>query len=350
MAASIYNSITELTGNTPLLRLTRFSERYQLHVDLLAKLELFNPNHSVKDRIALAMIEDAERRGLIKPGDVIAETTSGNTGIGLAAFAAAKGYHFRVYINDFVSIERSKVIQALGAELIPFSLVPGFADFYASTDGDFVAATRWLVARVREAEPHVHFLQQLENPANPRVHALTTGPEIWRDTQGELDILVASVGTGGTLSGIGRYLKSQYPELHVVAVEPGIGSQPQPDNPDPLEITGVHAFSSQPPERIPANVDHQVIDEVIAVETWQAYQAARELALVEGILVGDSSGAVLYAARQLAARPENQGKRIVILLADGGGNYLSTQLFDHHRPAESLKNANAVQTSQPLLS
>jgi len=349
MAASIYGSITELIGQTPLLRLSRFSEQQGLRAELLGKLELFNPNHSVKDRIALAMIEQAERDGLIKPGDTIAETTSGNTGIGVASIAAAKGYRFRVYINDFVSIERSKIIQAYGAEVVPFSIVPGFADYYEASDGDFVAATRWLVAQVTEAEPNVHFLQQLQNPANPRVHELTTGPEIWRDTQGKLDIFVASVGTGGTLSGTGRYLKSQDPSIHVVAVEPGEGSQPSAQHPEPLEITGVHAFSGQPPERIPPNLDHQVYDETIAVETWQAYQAARQFALAEGVLVGDSSGAVLFAAQQLAARPENQGKRIVLLLADGGANYLSTRLFSHDQPAESLKQATAVQTSQPFL-
>ncbi|WP_380178448.1 PLP-dependent cysteine synthase family protein [Kalamiella sp. sgz302252] len=347
MAAFIYGSITELTGRTPLLRLARFGKG--LKADLIGKLELFNPNHSVKDRIALAMIEQAERDGLIKPGDIIAETTSGNTGIGVAAFAAAKGYRFRVYINDFVSVERSKIIQAYGAEVVPFSTVPGFADYYEASDGDFVAATRWLVAQVKEAEPHVHFLQQLQNPANPQIHERTTGPEIWRDTDGRLDIFVASVGTGGTLSGTGRYLKEQNPAIRVVAVEPGAGSQPSDRRPEPLEITGVHAFSEQPPERIPPNLDHQVYDEVIAVETWQAYQAAREFALAEGVLVGDSSGAVLYAARQLAARPENQGARIVLLLADGGANYLSTELFNHHLPAETLKNATAVQTSQPFL-
>ncbi|RPD99766.1 PLP-dependent cysteine synthase family protein [Candidatus Pantoea deserta] len=349
MAASIYGSITELIGQTPLLRLSRFSEQQGLRAELLGKLELFNPNHSVKDRIALAMIEQAERDGLLKPGDTIAETTSGNTGIGVASIAAAKGYRFRVYINDFVSIERSRIIQAYGAEVVPFSTVPGFADYYASSDGDFVAATRWLVTQVTEAEPDVRFLQQLQNPANPRAHELTTGPEIWRDTQGRLDIFVASVGTGGTLSGTGRFLKSQDPLIHIVAVEPGAGSQPSAQHPEPLEITGVHAFSGQPPERIPPNLDHQVYDETIAVETWQAYQAARQFALTEGVLVGDSSGAVLFAAQQLAARPENEGKRIVLLLADGGANYLSTRLFDHGQPAESLKQATAVQTSQQLL-
>lgn len=349
MAASIYGSIAELIGQTPLLRLSRFSQQQHLKADLIGKLELFNPNHSVKDRIALAMIEQAERDGLLKPGDIIAETTSGNTGIGVAAFAAAKGYRFRVYINDFVSIERSKIIQAYGAEVVPFSTVPGFAEFYEASDGDFVAGTRWLVAQVTEAEPHVHFLQQLQNPANPRIHELTTGPEIWRDTDGELDIFVASVGTGGTLSGTGRYLKAQNPAIRVVAVEPGVDSQPSERQPEPLEITGVHAFSNQPPERVPPNLDAQIYDEVIAVETWQAYQAARQFALAEGVLVGDSSGAVLWAGQQLAARPENHGKRIVLLLADGGENYLSTDLFNHQQPVEELKNATAVQTSQQLV-
>lgn len=348
MAASIYGSMTELIGQTPLLRLSRFSQHQHVRAELLGKLELFNPNHSVKDRIALAMIEQAEQEGVIRPGDIIAETTSGNTGIGVAAIAAAKGYRFRVYINDYVSIERSKIILAYGAEVVPFSTVPGFASYYEASDGDFVAATRWLVAQITETEPEVHFLQQLQNPANPQVHELTTGPEIWRDTQGRLDIFVAAVGTGGTLSGTGRYLKSRDAAIKIVAVEPGADSQPGKDHPEPLEITGVHAFSNQPPERIPPNLDPQVYDEVIAVETWQAYQAARTLALTEGVLVGESSGAVLFAAQQLATREENRDKRIVLLLADGGVNYLTTHLFNHKLPAEALQQATAVQTSQWL--
>jgi len=348
MAAKISASITELIGNTPLLRLSRFAQQHDIQADLVAKLELFNPNHSVKDRIALSMIEAAERNGIIQPGDTLVETTSGNTGIGLAAIAAAKGYKFRVYINDFVSIERSQIIQAYGAEVVPFSTIEGFKAFYDASNGDFVAATKWLAEQVTAAEPEVHFLLQLDNPANPAVHERTTGPEIWRDSGGELDIFIAAVGTGGTLSGTGRYLKQQHPGLQVIAVEPGVGSQPSELRPDPLEITGVHAFSNQTPERIPANLDHRVYDEVIAVETWQAYTAARQLALSEGVLVGDSSGAVLWAAQQVAARLENRGKRIVVLLADGGSSYLTTQLFAHQVPAESLKLASAVQTSRKI--
>lgn len=348
MAAKISASITELIGNTPLLRLSRYAQQHDIQADLVAKLELFNPNHSVKDRIALSMIEAAERNGIIQPGDTLVETTSGNTGIGLAAIAAAKGYKFRVYINDFVSIERSQIIQASGAEVVPFSTIEGFKAFYDASNGDFVAATKWLAEQVTAAEPEVHFLLQLDNPANPAIHERTTGPEIWRDSGGELDIFIAAVGTGGTLSGTGRYLKQQHPGLQVIAVEPGVGSQPSELRPDPLEITGVHAFSNQTPERIPANLDHRVYDEVIAVETWQAYTAARQLALSEGVLVGDSSGAVLWAAQQVAARPENRGKRIVVLLADGGSSYLTTQLFAHQVPAESLKLASAVQTSRKI--
>ncbi|MBK0095976.1 pyridoxal-phosphate dependent enzyme [Erwinia sp. S63] len=348
MVAKISSSITELIGNTPLLRLSRYAQQQEIQAEVIAKLELFNPNHSVKDRIALSMIEAAERNGTIQPGDTLVETTSGNTGIGLAAIAAAKGYKFRVYINDFVSIERTQLIQAYGAEVVPFSTIEGFREFYEASNGDFVAATKWLAEKVTAAEPEVHFLLQLENPANPAVHVQTTGPEIWRDSGGKLDIFIAAVGTGGTLSGTGRYLKQQYPSLQVIAVEPGVGSQPSELRPEPLEITGVHAFSNQPPERIPANLDHRVYDEVIAVETWQAYAAARQLALSEGVLVGDSSGAVLWAAEQVAARPENHGKRIVVLLADGGSSYLSTQLFAHQVPAETFKLANAIQTSQKI--
>ncbi|QGY31847.1 PLP-dependent cysteine synthase family protein [Pantoea cypripedii] len=348
MTAKIAGSIIELIGNTPLLRLARYASRQHIKADLIAKLELFNPNHSVKDRIALSMIEAAERDGIIKPGDTLVETTSGNTGIGLAAIAAAKGYKFRVYINDFVSIERSQLIQAYGAEVVPFSAIEGFKAFYDASNGDFVAATRWLAEQVTTQEPEVHFLLQLENPANPAIHEQTTGPEIWRDSAGDVDIFIAAVGTGGTLSGTGRYLKAQNPAIQIIAVEPGVGSQPSELRPEPLEITGVHAFSNQPAERIPANLDHRVYDEVIAVETWQAYEAARQLALTEGVLVGDSSGAVLWAAQQVANREENHGKRIVILLADGGSSYLSTQLFAHQVPTENLKLASAVQTSQKI--
>lgn len=349
MAEQIYSSISELVGRTPLVRLTRFARQFGLNAELIAKLEYFNPNHSVKDRIALAMIEDAERRGILQPGDTLVETTSGNTGIGLAALAAAKGYKFRVYINDFVSLERTRIIEAFGGEVIPFSTVPGFEAFYEESNGDFVAATRWLAETVIEKDPRIHFTWQLENPANPHSHQLTTGPEVWQDSGGQLDILIAAVGTGGTLSGAGSYLKQQNPQLQIIAVEPGIHSQPSESNPQPLEITGVHAFSNQPAERVPTTFDRSVVDEAFPVETWQAWLAAREVALSEGILIGESAGAVIHAAREVARRPENQGKRLVLLLADGGQTYLSSDLFNHRFNAHQIQHTQAVaKTVSPI--
>jgi len=334
---TIHNAITELVGNTPLLRLNRFSQHFQLNVDLLAKLEYFNPNHSIKDRIALSMIEAAERSGQLKPGVTLVDTTSGNTGIGLAAIAAAKGYKFRVYLHDKLSAERFAILSAFGAEIIPFSQVPGFDKILEESDGDFVAAAKWLADNVILKEPNIFFTYQLENPANPQAHYHSTGPEIWQQTTGQVDIVIASVGTGGTLSGAGKYLKQLKPDIKLIAVEPGIHSIPDRENPDAKEITGVHAFSTVLPERVPLTLDRELFDEVVSVESWQAVQAAREVATTDGILIGESSGAVLYAAREIARRPENSGKRIVTILADSGLTYLSTGLYDPQLSVEQIK-------------
>ncbi|WP_369790438.1 PLP-dependent cysteine synthase family protein [Rouxiella sp. WC2420] len=334
---TIHNAITELVGNTPLLRLNRFSERFNLDVDLLAKLEYFNPNHSIKDRIALAMIEEAERTGKLKPGVTLVDTTSGNTGIGLAAIAAAKGYKFRVYLHDKLSDERFAILSAFGAEIIPFSHVPGFDKILENSDGDFVAAAKWLADNVIRKEPNIFFTYQLENPANPLAHYRNTGPEIWQQTGGQVDIVIASVGTGGTLSGAGKYLRQLNPDIKLIAVEPGVNSIPDRDNPEAKEITGVHAFSHVLPERVPLTLDRELFDEAIAIESWQAVQAAREVATTDGILIGESSGAVLFAARVVARRPENKGKRIVTILADSGLTYLSTGLFDSTLSVEQIK-------------
>ncbi|HEX3078432.1 MAG TPA: cysteine synthase family protein [Lachnospiraceae bacterium] len=323
----IRKSIAELVGNTPLLELVNYEKQNELDAEIIVKLEYYNPNQSVKDRIALAMIEDAERRGLLKPGYTIVETTSGNTGIGLAALAATKGYKFRVYIQDQVSVERFKVIHAFGGETIKLSEVAPVAKVLEETGGDFVAAIKELEKEVLSKEKDIFFVNQVANPANPEVHKLTTGPEIWEDTKGKVDILVAAVGTGGTVSGTGAYLKSKNPNLKIVAIQPGPGSLPSEENPTPEDITGVHPFSGIPLERIPATMDLSIYDESFEVETYQAYEAARAVAKSDGILIGTSSGAAIYAATQIAKRPENRGKRIVTVLADSGLRYLSTNLF-----------------------
>ena len=326
--SGIHKSISELVGRTPLLELSNYEKEENLLSDIIAKLEFFNPNQSVKDRIALAMVEDAEKKGLLKPGYTIVETTSGNTGIGLAAIAAAKGYPFRVYIQDNVSEERFKVIKALGGITIKLSEQPEIKKVLEETNGDFVAAIHVLEEEVLSKEKGIYFVNQVANPANPAIHETTTGPEIWEDTQGQIDILVACVGTGGTVSGAGKFLKSKNPNIKVVAVQPSPNSIPSATNPTPDEITGVHAFEGIPSERIPSTMDLNIYDEKFEVETHQAYEAARKVARTDGIIVGTSSGAAIYAATQIARRPENKGKKIVAVLPDTGLRYLSTKLFE----------------------
>lgn len=326
----IYSSITELVGRTPLLEIKNYEKKHNLDARILVKLEYFNPNQSVKDRIAYAMIEDAEEKGLLKPGYTIVETTSGNTGIGLAAIAASKGYKFRVYIQDQVSEERFKVIKAFGGETVKLSEVPAIAKTLEETGGDFIAAIQALKEQVLDSEENIFFVDQTSNPANPAIHEATTGPEIWEDTDGTVDILVANVGTGGTVSGTGKYLKSQNPDIKVVAIQPGPGSLPSEENPEPEEITGVHPFEGLPAERVPVTMNLDIYDEKIEIETFQAYEAAREVAKTDGILVGTSSGAAIYAATLLAKRAENKGKTIVAVLPDTGLRYLSTNLFEQN--------------------
>lgn len=324
----IYKSITELVGNTPLVELVQYEKEHNLEAKIIAKLEYFNPNQSVKDRIALAMIEDAEKKGLLKPGDTIVETTSGNTGIGLAAIAAAKGYSFRVYIQDFVSEERFKNIMAFGGKTIKLGEVPEVKKVLDETGGDFVAAIKTLKDNVLSKEKNIFFVNQVENLANPAIHEVTTGPEIWKDTNEEVDILVACVGTGGTVSGAGRYLKSQNSNIKIVAIQPGPESLPNEVDPLPPDITGVHPFEGIPVERVPATMDLSIYDEKYEVETSEAYEAARKVAQSDGILIGTSSGAALHAATQVARRSENKGKNIVVIFPDTGLRYLSTKLFD----------------------
>ncbi|MFJ7663016.1 PLP-dependent cysteine synthase family protein [Lysinibacillus sp. NPDC097162] len=323
----IKQSITELVGHTPLLALNQYTKELQLEAEIIAKLEYFNPANSVKDRIAKAMIEDAEAQGLLTKDKTIIETTSGNTGIGLAAIAAAKGYKLRIYMQDGVSEERTKVVKAYGTEVVPFSDVPEMVAAFEETNGDFVETSKVFRETVVDQEENVVFLNQLNNEVNPNIHERTTGPEIWEDTDGQIDIFVAAIGTGGTISGVSAFLKSKNPAIQIIGVEPAINSIATVDNPDIIEITGVHRFSDAEEARVPSNVHLNRIDEVLEVETADAYEAARTVAKTDGILVGTSSGAALFVAATLAKRPENKGKRIVVLFPDTGLRYLSTDLF-----------------------
>ncbi len=327
IANTIKQSITELVGHTPLLALNQYTKELQLEAEIIAKLEYFNPANSVKDRIAKAMIEDAEARGVLTKDKTIIETTSGNTGIGLAAIAAAKGYKLRIYMQDGVSEERTKVVKAYGTEVVPFSDVPEMVAAFEETDGDFVETIKVFRETVVDKEENVVFLNQLDNEANPNIHERTTGPEIWEDTAGQIDIFVAAIGTGGTISGVGAYLKSKNPAIQIIGVEPAINSIATVEQPDIIEITGVHRFSDAQEARVPSNVHLDRIDEVLEVETEEAYKAARTVAQTDGVLVGTSSGAALFVATTLAKRPENKGKRIVVLFPDTGLRYLSTDLF-----------------------
>lgn len=306
---TVYKAISDLIGNTPLVELTHIEEKEGLEASVVAKVEFFNPAGSVKDRIAKKMIEDAEKKGLIKPGATLIEPTSGNTGIGIASVAAAKGYKAIMTMPETMSVERRNLLKAYGAKVV-------------LTDGK--AGMKGAIAKAQElaaTTPNSFIPSQFENPSNPQAHYESTGPEIWKDTEGKVDIFVAGVGTGGTVSGTGKYLKDQSPNVKVVAVEPATSPVLSEGHAGPHGIQGIGAGF------VPNTLDTSVYDEVFTVTNEQAYETGRLIAHNEGMLVGISSGAATYAAIQIAKRPENKGKTIVVLLPDTGERYLSTPMF-----------------------
>lgn len=308
--AKIYRSLTELIGNTPLLELRNYVQAHQLKATILAKLEYFNPAGSVKDRIAKAMIDDAEEKGLLKTGSVIIEPTSGNTGIGLASVAAARGYRVILTMPETMSVERRKLLKGYGAELV---LTEGPLGMKGAIDK---------AEELAKEIPNAFIPAQFDNPANPAAHKVTTGPEIWNDTDGNVDFFVAGIGTGGTITGTGEYLKSKNPDLKVIAVEPSDSPLLSQGKFGPHKIQGIGA------NFVPSVLNTSVYDEIIAVESDDAFAVGKELARKEGLLVGISAGAALWAATEVARRPENEGKTIVVLLPDTGDRYLSTPLFE----------------------
>ena len=305
----VYQKITDLIGGTPLLELTNYEKANELNAKIYAKLEYFNPAGSVKDRIAKAMLDDAEEKGLLKPGAVIIEPTSGNTGIGLASVAASRGYKVILTMPETMSVERRNLLKAYGAELVLTEGAKGMPGAIAKAK------------ELAERTPNSYIPSQFTNPANPAVHLKTTGPEIWADTDGKVDIFVAGVGTGGTLSGVGAYLKSQNPNVKVVAVEPATSPVLSGGKAGPHKIQGIGAGF------VPDTLNTDIYDEILPVQNEDAFATGRALARSEGVLVGISSGAAVFAAAQLAKRPENAGKVIVALLPDTGERYLSTPMF-----------------------
>lgn len=305
----VYRKITDLIGGTPLLELTNYEKANELNAKIYAKLEYFNPAGSVKDRIAKAMLDDAEEKGLLKPGAVIIEPTSGNTGIGLASVAASCGYKVILTMPETMSVERRNLLKAYGAELVLTEGAKGMPGAIAKAK------------ELAEQTPNSYIPSQFTNPANPAVHLKTTGPEIWADTDGKVDIFVAGVGTGGTLSGVGAYLKSQNPNVKIVAVEPATSPVLSGGKAGPHKIQGIGAGF------VPDTLNTDIYDEILPVQNEDAFATGRALARSEGVLVGISSGAAVFAAAQLAKRPENAGKVIVALLPDTGERYLSTPMF-----------------------
>lgn len=306
----IYQNITELIGNTPLVKLNNYADKHRLKANILAKLEYFNPGGSVKDRIAFEIIEEAERSGKLQPDSVIIEPTSGNTGIGLSSIAAAKGYRTIITMPETMSIERRKLMQAYGAELV---LTPGALGMKGA-----IAKAQELAADI----PNAFIPGQFSNPSNPLAHYKTTGPEIWEQTGGNVDIFIAGIGTGGTISGTGKYLLEKNPDIQIIGIEPKDSAVLTCNTPGSHKIQGIGAGF------IPDTLDTSIYNEIMTVRTSDAFKASRELTSQEGILTGISSGAALWVATQVAKRPENKGKNIVVILPDTGERYLSTALFE----------------------
>ncbi len=307
--AKIYTSAEQLIGNTPLLELKNIEKKYELKARLLAKLEYFNPAGSVKDRVGRAMLDDAEKRGVLKEGSVIIEPTSGNTGIGLASVAAARGYRTIIVMPETMSVERRQLMKAYGAELVLTEGAKGMKGAIAKAE------------ELAKEIPNAFIPGQFVNPANPAVHKATTGPEIWQDTDGEVDIFVAGVGTGGTITGVGEYLKEQKPDVKIVAVEPASSAVLS------TGVAGSHKIQGIGAGFVPDVLNTKIYDEIVPVKDEDAFALGREMGRTEGVLVGISSGAALWAAVELAGKPENEGKTIVALLPDTGDRYLSTPMF-----------------------
>lgn len=307
--SKVYNSVTELIGRTPLLKLNKYEKKHELKGSVFAKLEYFNPAGSVKDRIAKAMIEDAREKGILKPDSVIIEPTSGNTGIGLAAVAAALGYRVMLTMPESFSVERRNLLKAYGAELVLTEASKGMSGAVEKAN------------ELAKEIPNSFIPSQFNNPANPEVHRVTTGPEIWEDTEGKVDLFVAGIGSGGTITGVGEYLKSKNPDAKVIAVEPF-------DSPLLSEgKAGAHKIQGIGANFVPEVLNTSILDEIVTVKSEDAFETAKDLAKTEGILVGISSGAALYAATELAKRTENAGKNIVVILPDTGERYISTPNF-----------------------
>lgn len=309
---AVYKKISELVGNTPLLELTNLEHKYGLQATVLGKLELFNPAGSVKDRMAKALIEDAEAKGLLTKDTILIEPTSGNTGIGIASIAASRGYKVILTMPETMSVERRNLLKAYGAELVLTEGAKGMKGAIAKAQ------------ELADSTPSSLILSQFTNPANPLIHKKTTGPEIWRDTEGKVDIFVSGVGTGGTISGAGEYLKEQNPNIKIIAVEPYDSQVLAKGTPGPHKIQGIGAGF------VPDTLNTKIYDEIIGVKNEDAFATGREIAKIEGVLVGISSGAAAWAAIELAKRPENKGKTIVAILPDTGERYLSTALFNEN--------------------